>query len=566
MGRRALLAAALAGAALLPAAARAGTYDVYSCNYRGSLYPNNAWAADGIYAGAPNGAVDTQCGSAPDDVISAQLNPGVTLGLGWAGLTFRPPPGATLSDFTVVVRHHHVDDVSDGVSNNSAGLFRFGEGFFSGAGDLRAGDAARLSAEGHFWGGGVSPTDVTETISRRDSPWAMEQVNADRMILSADCGDEPSCPMGAGDTQFEAILGSRVTVSDPVVPSVSSIAADQGLLAPGLRSGDEPITFSATDNTGIRRAEIVDVTDAAHPVVVASEDYDGGAKTETGAHCDYTRPLPCPNLKDEKIAASPAIGGHRTIVVRVADAGGETAVSAPFAIVARGPLNGVNGGDGARMSAGFPAKVYRGKGKKRHRVFVLRPSRLVSYGRRATMRGILRNAAGQPIAGADIRVLAREDRLGAHYVDRGGVTTGPDGRFRVTVSKGSSRLLRLGYRAHTGDDAFAARTSARINVRARISVHGPRRVRPRGRATFRGHLVGRPFPPRGVTLDLQIFQPGRGWRVFGTFRTRRNGRFVARYHFNSAVSGRFTFRLRLRPSDAYPYARGFSRRIRVHVG
>ena len=566
MGRRALLALALAGGALVPAPAHAGTYSVYSCAFGGSSYPNNAWVADGVYAGAPNGSVDTQCATSSGDVLSAALTPGVTLGVGWAGLTFRPPAGATLSDFTVVVRHRHVDDTSDGASNNTAGLFRYGEGFFSGAGNLRAGDAATLGAEGHFWGNGASPTDVTRTISRRDSPSAMSQVNADRMILSADCGDEPSCPMGAGDTQLEEILGSRVTIDDPVVPSVTAVAAGEGLLAPGVRSGDEPITFSATDNTGIRRAEIVDVTDAAHPVVVASEDYGGTTKTEAGARCDYTRPRPCPNVKDEKIAASPAVGGHRTLVVRVTDAGGETAVSAPYAIVARGPLNGVNGGDGARMSGGFPARVYRGKGKKRHRVYVLKPTHLISYGKGATVRGILRNAGGQPIGGADVRILVREDRLGAGYADRGGVTTGADGRFQFSLPKGGSRLVRLGYRAYKGDDAFAARVSTHLNVRARISAHGPRHVRPRGRATFTGRLVGRPFPPRGVTLDLQIFQPGRGWRVFANTRTHKNGRFRVSYRFNSASSGRFTFRLRLRPNDAYPYARGFSGRIRVRIG
>jgi hypothetical protein len=85
-------------------------------------------------------------------------------------------------------------------------------------------------------------------------------------------------------------------------------------------------------------------------------------------------------------------------------------------------------------------------------------------------------------------------------------------------------------------------------------------------ATFRGRLVGRPFPPRGVTLDLQIFQPHVGWRVFGTTRTRKNGRFRIRYHFQPASRGRFTFRLRLRPNDAYPYTRGFSGRMRVRVG
>jgi hypothetical protein len=80
----------------------------------------------------------------------------------------------------------------------------------------------------------------------------------------------------------------------------------------------------------------------------------------------------------------------------VTDAGGETVVSAPFSVQARGPLNGVNGGDGARLVAGFPAKVFRGKGKKRHPVFVLRPSRTVSYGKGATIRGTLKGADGQP--------------------------------------------------------------------------------------------------------------------------------------------------------------------------
>ena len=88
---------------------------------------------------------------------------------------------------------------------------------------------------------------------------------------------------------------------------------------------------------------------------------------------------------------------------------------------ARGPLNGANGGDGARLVAGFPAKVFRGKGKKRHAVFVLRPSRTVSYGKGATIRGTLKGADGQPVGGADVRILVREARLGAQYVDRGGV-------------------------------------------------------------------------------------------------------------------------------------------------
>jgi hypothetical protein len=32
------------------------------------------------------------------------------------------------------------------------------------------------------------------------------------------------------------------------------------------------------------------------------------------------------------------------------------------------------------------------------------------------------------------------------------------------------------------------------------------------------------------------------------------------------VGGRFTFRMRLRPNDSYPYSRGTSRDVRVRVG
>jgi hypothetical protein len=250
----------------------------------------------------------------------------------------------------------------------------------------------------------------------------------------------------------------------------------------------------------------------------------------------------------------------------VTDAGGETTVSAPFNAQARGPLNGANGGDGSRLVAGFPAKVYRGKGKKRHAVYVLRTTRTISYGKGATIRGTLKGADGQPVSGGNIRILVRENRLGAGYVDRGGVTTGADGRFVFPVPAGSSRVLRLAYRAYLGDDAYATRSTSTLNTRARISARGPKRVRRRGVAKFSGRLVGRPFPPRGVTLDLQIFQPGVGWRVFANARTRRSGTFTVRYHFQRASQGRFTFRIRLRPNDAYPYSRGVSRRMRVRVG
>jgi hypothetical protein len=58
---------------------------------------------------------------------------------------------------------------------------------------------------------------------------------------------------------------------------------------------------------------------------------------------------------------------------------------------------------------------------------------------------------------------------------------------------------------------------------------------------------------------------GHGWRTVKTTRTRKGGVYSRRYCFNSA-GGRFTFRMRLRPNDSYPFARGTSSARRVSVG
>jgi hypothetical protein len=573
LARRALAAVVLSACAVLPATAHAGTYDVYSCKFGASFYGNNAWtgvntpgAGDATFT-----APDTTCANAADPLIAimrpgtaAVPNPAYAAGVSSA-LRVGVPADTRITDFTLNLRHWFSTP-----SNVGFNLFQFGTKGVSLAGSwdsTPAGDQAAINTEKHWYG--TPPGSAIDsgfvTLSKADSPQAQKQGTATTMQLTAGCF-AGTCTFDVNSIDQLQLLGSKITIEDTRPPDVTAVQAGQGLLAPGVRSGDEPLTFSASDNSGIRVAEIVDVTDAANPVVVASEDYDTGPNTDAGTRCDFTRPRPCPDVKNETIAAPTPIAGKRTLLLRVTDAGGETAVSAPFSVQARGPLNGANGGDGARLVAGFPAKVFRGKGKQRHAVFVLRTTHLVPYGKSATIRGTLKGANGQPIAGADVRILVREARLGGQYVDRGGVTTGADGRLKFSVPAGSSRLFRLGYRAYRGDDAFVARSTSTLNVRARISVRGPKHVRARGTAKFSGRLVGRPFPPRGVTLDLQIFQPGVGWRVFATTRTRKTGTFTVRYHFQRANTGRFAFRLRLRPNDAYPYARGVSGRMRVRVG
>jgi hypothetical protein len=514
----------------------------------GGVYPNNAWAAA---SSSSTRVVDASCGAG--NTLSVRLAPNASIAQGtFAALRFQAPPQTTIADFTLAVRHRWSAGDASSLTYN---LLHFGTAYaISLVGHY---DPNWVNKPGQLYWGNSGAIDKSLVLSRRDSPIAMAQPAPTYLDLRAGCwaGEENPCATAGSVAGRLDMSGARITIADNQAPQVG-VVGGQGLLAAGVRSGAEPVTFNASDNTGIRSAELVDVTDAAQPSTIAT----------TNVACDYTRARPCPDVSGGSVAAPRLIAGQRTLLVRVTDAAGNQSVSAPFTVTARGGLNGANGGYGAKLSAGFPRKVHRGKGRKRRLVTVLRRSRTVSYGKGAGMRGTLRAADGRPIVGAQLRLLVRDDRLGARYADRGAIITGADGRFAFHVPHGSSRVVRVAYRAFEGDASFAATGTSTLNVRARISATGPRRVRPHGVATFRGRLVGRPFPPRGVTLDLQIFQPRVGWRVFGTTRTRENGRFRISYHFQPASRGRFTFRLRLRPSDAYPYTRGSSRRLRVRVG
>jgi hypothetical protein len=310
--------------ALLPAAARAGTYDAYSCKFGSSFYGNNAWVGvNNSGGGDPTfSAPDTTCAS-PSDPIAAILRPAaaggtVVYGAGISSeLRLSTPADTRVTDFTLSLHH-----VFSTVSNVGYTLLLFGTKGVSLTGSWDsspAGDLAAINAEQHWYGGG-GPIDKTVTLSKADSPQAQKQGTATRISLFAGCSTVGTCTFDQNSNAQLQLTGSRVTIEDLRPPILSEVQAGTGLLAPGVRSGDEPVTFSAADNSGIRRAEIVDVTDTANPVVVASEDYATGPNTDAGTRCDFTRTRPCPDLTDERIAASPAIAGHRTLLVRVTDA------------------------------------------------------------------------------------------------------------------------------------------------------------------------------------------------------------------------------------------------------
>ena len=109
--------------------------------------------------------------------------------------------------------------------------------------------------------------------------------NGHAMALYAGCyaGAGANCNLDDAPSVAQVqLIGSRVTIEDNRPPDITAVQAGQGLLAPGVRSGAEPLTFSASDNSGIRLAEIVDVTDAANPSVVGFGGLQHGTEHRRG--------------------------------------------------------------------------------------------------------------------------------------------------------------------------------------------------------------------------------------------------------------------------------------------
>ena len=121
-----------------------------------------------------------------------------------------------------------------------------------------------------------------------------------------------------------------------------------------------------------------------------------------------------------------------------------------------------------------------------------RTSATVSYRQRRTIEGRLSAPDGQPIAAAVLDVSARALRPASATRTIGTVVTDRQGRFRFQPPRGSSREIRIGYRAYTLDDAPAAAATLNLNVKAALSLSvSPTRVRNGSVATFKGSLARR---------------------------------------------------------------------------
>ncbi len=218
----------------------------------------------------------------------------------------------------------------------------------------------------------------------------------------------------------------------------------------------------------------------------------------------------------------------------------------------------------SRLSVGARgARRCRGHGRRRSCRYKLRGLVSVRYLGAKRLYGRLM-VGREPVRDAEIEVWAQPKLPGAPLERVDTVRTSRSGRFSIQARKGPARLLRFRYAGTNGVRSDVA--NVRMAVRGLTTFRPSRRLVVNGEyVTFRGRVRGRPLPPRGKLVELQVFSRRR-WRTFAQPRTDAAGRWEYRYRFE-LIRGRPTlrFRARIRTEAGYPFETGRSEVARVRV-
>jgi hypothetical protein len=581
------------------APASAGTYDVVSCGAPGANGVNAAWQVTPF----DDRFWDVQPGC-PEMFAWSERRTGVTVpNFTGAGFEFTAPPGAIL-DRMVIGR--------TGYRFNSTGT---AQGPWSVAGYRADGSVIGGPLTGetcNFPSGRLDCRFGVETPRTPDT-WIERDLETTKVLYSAACFDPPGCASanGAGyPFAGVSIYASIVTVREDVPPAVVARGA---LTEPGWHVDDAPLSLGASDPVGVRALRVL---------------VDGAEVSALRPPCDYTRTVPCGQVPERAVRLGAGLpDGTHTVTVEATDTAGnvaraDRAVSADrnapaLAFVpskGRGRKVALDVTDAGSGTVSGTVAVRRGKRRPFRAVpAVLRGNRLVArlgrsragltiraaavdaVGHRAELvgapvrlragfgarlrgfargglasrpvvRGRLRAFGGRGLGGRRITVRQRLRVDGAAQAVAATAVTRRDGRFRVRLPAGGSRVLRVVSPGTGGLQAGISRLRYVVPWASTLRI-APRALAPGGRIALSGRLRLRGFslPPSGARVELQAFDRGR-WRVFATTRTRgARAAWHASYRFGTR-SGSYRIRARIPRVGTVPFERGYSRPVTIRVG
>ncbi len=346
------------------------------------------------------------------------------------------------------------------------------------------------------------------------------------------------------------IWSARIGLADTIPPKLTAGPSGSLIDDASRASGLEVIRFGSTDRGGELQTMGLLVDGEQRAV----QPIDPG-----NASCrpPYVAVVPCPLSSQPTLAVDTRelANGTHSVRVLVTDVAGNQTQSDPVQVTIRngGQPNGMNATGAAKLQAWF-------KSNRAHRT-----STTVAYGAGASIEGRLTTADGKPIAAAILEVTSQVARPGSEPASLGTVATDAQGRFAIPIPRGSSRELRIGYRAHTFDEQEATSATLALNVRAGVRLDvSPRRVRNGTKATFSGRLLG---GPGQFGTQVTIYAPTAKRPVpVETVAADQRGRFRYRYRFSS-ISGRggFRFQAVVKSQPTYPYALGRSPTVNVRA-
>jgi hypothetical protein len=275
----------------------------------------------------------------------------------------------------------------------------------------------------------------------------------------------------------------------------------------------------------------------------------------------YVVTVPCP-LKGGftiDIDTRSLPNGRHDLRLKITDVSGNSTSTEPVVVSIRN--EGQPNGALASRFAGLTARLDRAPSSTPLR-------RTVSFGRRTRLSGRLADGSGRPISGAALDVSFRVNRPESGWKSHGLVTSDAAGAWVVQVPAGSSREIKVGYRAFSIDEAPSAEIVASVDVRARVLLSvKPRRISRKGRIAFAGRLAGGPGQ-RGTQVALYaVPRRGRARVPVAVLHADSRGHFHYGYRFTRTLGPTtYWFQAVVERQRGYPYAGWRSPRVPVRVG
>jgi hypothetical protein len=473
--------------------------------------------------------VVTADGCAAGGSLSVGFRPGVTPNTNWTGSwgewRFDAPPDTRISAFSIY-RFVHVHSKTGPPPEASS--YRLYENAIQPLGL----DECNPSVCHQL---GFNPGVPRDPANARHA----HGVDFGRIVFHFECwrsDGAPGCPTWTEPT-FQ-LYAADVTLWDPLPPALVGVAGNLS----GAIGGRRRLAVRGLDRGGgLHRIRL-----AIDGVTVADQPF---APTSKSCAKPFSNPVPCPLSGEGRIAleTSGLTDGPHTLQVTLVDAAENAVTSDPYLISVNNAGATCPSGMSARLAARF-----RRSG---------RSTLQARAGRTVVITGRLRNADGDVISNADLRIFVR-DRNSATFRQTRVINTKASGRFFLRVRAAPSRRIRIAYCAAGGGGVehlrLKAAASSRIGARPRALTNGQSML-------LRGRLQGGHVPSAGKLVEIQAFFRNR-WRTISSVRSNARGEWRFRYRFDGTV-GRVTYRFRVfLPEEAgYPYEAGASPPVRVVV-